>query len=398
VREGTNIVFQSTTIMRDLYFAINERIWAGTKTGGITFSLDQYTERYSDENLAGLKLLLRQNIGNFLDHTRFPNPNDPTSIIITTTNSSFLQLIYWNETNILAHCQLPTNFFTFTPPRNLAGHPGTGSASWTNGASYGWDATKKVIRALIYTYENKGILQDEFRQTTLVGITGPDNAIAEFSLPSGECVNDTLGVGPIPISSLLFSNYVSGLSYSRTASRLKFYAPNEGGPYRFSGDTRDYSAYMEKADFTRGQNGIIAAYVGPTNSPIVTNNHVAISFYLESGTGPSNCFFVASTIPRPVIPWRVGDQISGIEFTADDRAFIVGTRYQSDVDCDLWNSETLKPYDDGIDTQAEFTPSGDCGATFPDESYIAETSANSGASLNSQRQYVHIIEWDFTYK
>jgi hypothetical protein len=398
-KDGTNWVFQADVITSNIYYAVDERIWAIAKTNGISYDEYPYGPRFPDKSLEELKFFLLGIINQFLDQTRFPSPYDPTSIIVTTTNTSYLQLIYWNETNILTHCQLPTNFFRYTPPRNLAGHEGTGAEHWTNSAAYGWDAMRKVITNLIYTYENKGVLINETKTEKSIGVEIANDPFEEFTRPNGQCLQEIDIDGPYSISELSISNYAFNVEYEQSVERSVFYVPSPTGPFRV-GDGFNADRFLYKIDSSFGNVGFKAAYIGTTNSPISTNNHIAYTFYLEDGIGPEECGFTPfpPPFPRPppprVVPWKLDGTISALETTSDQNVFLFGSRYGINVGCDAWNY--LEEFYSGfVGAIPDFSPFL-CDSF--DAVYFADTSTASGSQISSDRIYNHVIQWDFTYK
>jgi hypothetical protein len=401
ISAGPNRAFQSDVVTSNIFRAVDERLWAATKTTGTGYNQYPYDARFPDKHLAEMKLQLRNAISSFLDQTSFPTPFDPTSVIVTTSSNSSLQLITWNESSLLAYCGLPADFFNVTPPRNLAAHPGITSPG-INYANYGWDAMRRVITNLIYTYEGKGILINEVIQSASVGISGPNTyEDDQFTPPDGSCILSFDGFGPLDVSELNIAAYASGISYFQGAGRRKFYSPAENGPYQY--DDRPHDVYMEKSESKNGSAGFQAAYVGPQTSPVAARSHSAYSFFSEAGTGPIACDFTPEPPPvRPgtpttprVIPWINGPTISGVQFTADNQGFIIGPRRGIDITCNIWSN--LEDYDAGLDTESDFIAQGSCVNTFPNRLPV-ETSRTSGASLNSDRSFVHIIQWDFEYK
>jgi hypothetical protein len=388
-RIGTifNRTYQSDIATSNIYDAVNERIWAIAKTNGVLYSEYPFGPRFPDRSLEELKFILRPYVKKFLDQSRFPVPNQPSSVVQSQTNNSIL-LTYWNETNLLNYCQLPLNFFTYTPPRNLAGHPGTGSAHWTNSAAYGWDAIRKVLTNLIYTYENAGILWNETKSNIVADIDGP-YVYDPLSRPSGSC-GSSLGIeGPYPVSELSLAEYRSGIFYQQSVTTRIFY------------DWLDrFADYNYKHNVSIGEAGYRAAYVGPIQSPISTNAHSAYSFFYESGRGPEDCGFPPTRQigePEPVILWKYDGKISSIQKGFDDSYFVIGPRFGIDTTCDAWS---YLEFSFGIgDEVPDFSPIF-CERGTPGGRFIfpSDPTMGGGYAISSVRTYHHIIEWNFTYK
>jgi hypothetical protein len=399
-KEVTNWVFQSDVISSNIVYSVKERYDAVEKQD--TFDLLEdfliIPVRRPDEKLQEAKEVIGQIIGGFLDQTRFPTPYDPTSIIITTTNTSYLQLIYWNETNILSHCELPTNFFSYTPPRNLAGHEGTGAAHWTNSAQYGWDAMRKVITNLIYTYEPKGAM---INQTVEVYKASLNLDGDQYAAPDGNCVdNSGQPPSPIPFDELTLANYTDGTGYSKGAGRRQVFLPDPNPPQRTDWFERGlWIGAFYNIEFSSGVNGILAARLG--TSGIASNSgHVAFTFERESGQGPESCGFTQQPqrpLPPIPIPWVFRGTIAGSQKSADNNYFVTGGVVGfDDPNCDFWSEEVMGDFFDyGIDAGDTFC----LGCLGYDGCYPSNINIFNGTTgLTSTREYVHIIQWNFQYK
>jgi hypothetical protein len=376
-----NRVYQSDVITSNIYRAVDERIWAITKTSGISYDEYPYGSRFPERSLEELKFILRPYVKEFLDQSRFPLPNQPSSVVQSQTND-LIVLTYWNETNLLNYCQLPLDFFTYTPIRNLAGHPGIGSANWTNSAAYGWDAMRKVLTNLIYTYENAGILWNETKSNIVADIDGP-YVYNPLTRPSGNCGFSSDGEGPYPVSELSLAEYRGAISYLQEVTTRVFYDP-----------LNNYADYNYKHDVSIGEAGYRAVYVGPIESPISTNFHAAFSFFYQGGNGPEECGF---TLPGQKVEWKYEGLISSIQKGFDDSCFIIGPRSGINITCDAWS---FLEFSEGIgDEVPDFSPTF-CQRGTPGNRWFFPSDPTVGGSfgISSFRAYHHIIQWDFTYK
>jgi hypothetical protein len=377
-KDGANWVFQSDVVTSNIYYAVDERIRAVAITVGIGYEEYPYGPRFADRSLHEMKQLLEPRIKDYLDQTRFSSPYDPTSAQMTN-------LIFWNVTNILIHCELPTNFFSYTPPRNLAGHEGTGAEHWTNSAGYGWDAMRKVITNLIYTYEPRGVMTNQ-----TVEFIGEGLSDDQYT-PSRSC-EDQSGEPeePTPFSELTLQNYTTGTSYTKDARRRLLALPEPNPPE--VGNWLDRGLFIRKfymIESSSGVNGILAARLG--TSGIATNpGHIAYTFQRETADVPQACGFTNGPA------WQFQGTIAGSEKSADNNYFITGGVVgYNDPACELWSEEVMGDFFGSIDDGDIFCFSceGYSGCFISEISVFA-----GGTGYTSNREYVHIIQWNFQYK
>lgn len=392
IKDNTGWIFQSDAISYDLISAAIERITAVEKKQPSQFS-DIYPTniptRRPDVLLETIKSQLKPYITKFIDPYTFPVPFEPASIqtflvtnYVGTTpgfpepNRTDLSAFkYFSVSSILARCSLPTNFFDYTPPRNLAGHIGKGSSHWTNSSGYGWDAMRSVITNLIFTYEDFGILINEEKSQAL-----SDFVSDEFISPlNNACGGDTeIFYGPYSVNQLYYSNYTQIIQYNDSIKRnpININSPNNW--------------YNRQTSF--GFAGYIAAYLG-TNYPqnkIINKQHEAYSFSYEFGIGPTNCGFNNTDTNI----WVYQGSISKIDISADNGIYLTGrTVGLSTNRCDLWGS--ILPFDSG---NVEAVPDVVviCGPS--ETTYPGAISTTDYLELQSRKKFIHIIKWDFTYK
>lgn len=387
---GSNIVFQKEVVSTNLAMAIEERYWAVNREDtSIEEDVVGSLPRDSVPALVEMKQITGQLINKFLDQSRFPTPNDPTSIVVNTPTSSVIQLIYWNQSNILAHCNLPTNFFVYTPVRNLAGHQGFNTAS--NDVKYGWDALRKVLTNLMYTYENRGVLINETIKDSYSGIVDDPNG----GRPGRGCFDDSESDGPYTIPELTISKYAGIVESEESAT------PTQYAIYDNAGQIIDEVYITTYYGF--GSRGFVAALLGPSTMPILNNNHTAYTFFKENGEGPEDCGFTPfpPPFPRPVpprvVPWVSGGTISTKSTTSDGYVFLTGARQGLSISCDVFNYlDNWFPNDAIPDCnipeciEDRFPPGQEttqCGFDF-----------FGGSGYRSDKEFVHVIKWDFTYK
>jgi len=376
---GTNRVFQANVITSNIAAAVKERLEAvaGEEITYVEEDILAYGERFQERGLVEAKQLILATLNRFLDQTRFPSPNSPSSAQITN-------LVYWNSTNILIHCELPLNFFDYTPPRNLAAHPGITSTN-IDYAQYGWDAMRKVITNLVYTYEPRGVM---INQT--VDVIGEGLSDDQYT-PSRSC-EDQSGepADPIPFSQLTLTNYTFGTSYRKGGGRILLALPDPNPPE--VGNWLDRGLFIRKfytRESSSGVNGILAARLG--TSGIATNSgHAAFTFQRETANVPEACAFTVGP------EWQFRGTIAGSQRSADNNYFITGGIVGfNDPACELWSEEVMGDFFGSIDDGDIFCFSceGYSGCFISEISVFA-----SGAGYSSNREYVHIIQWNFQYK
>lgn len=257
---GTNVFFQKEIVSSNLAFAIEERYWAVNKNdSSIEEDVNGYLPRNSVLALEEMKLVTRDLVNDFLDQTRFPTPDDPTSIVVNTPTSSVLQLIYWNQSNILVHCNLPTNFFEYTPVRNLAGHEGFSTA--TNDALYGWDALRKVLTNLVYTYTDQGFLS--------VTNISTNETIIVYDDSSRKCRSPLLGAGQSDYQEKTKDDFVESASTEQSFDWIG---------YQLENGTAYINENQASVDFS-----YLSAYLHPQEAPFTNNQHVAYAFTQQAG-------------------------------------------------------------------------------------------------------------------
>jgi hypothetical protein len=381
---GASAVFQADVITSNIAFAVKERVEAISKEDS-TYVVEDITgslPRKPELSLSEAKQILQGKIGSFLDQTRFPSPYQPSSAQITN-------LIYWSVSNILVHCNLPTNFFDYTPPRNLAAHPGITSTN-IDYAKYGWDATRKVITNLIYTYEPKGAM---INQTVEVYKASLNLDGDQYAAPDGNCVdNSGQPPTPIPFDELTLKNYTTGTGYGKSAGRRQIALPDPNPPQIPNWFERGFwiDAFVNSEN-SFGVNGILAARLG--TSDIASNSgHVAFTFERESGEGPESCGFPTN---KPM--WEYRGTIAGLQKSADDNYFLTGGVVGfDDPNCDFWSEEVMGDFFGyGFDAGDIYC----LGCLGYDGCYPSNINIfNGNPSLSSTREYVHIIQWNFRYK
>lgn len=391
VREkiGSNWIFQADVVTSNLSQAVRERVEAATLyPHAIAYS----APRRPDVALELMKQSLKGVIEYYLDQTQLPTPYDPKSAIITN-------LQYWSVTSILSHCSLPTNFFDYTPPRNLAGHLGTGSAHWTNSSSYGWDATRKVITNLIYTYQSTGVLKSREQIKASAGTSPFQDQVPEIydNCYSLENINE------YTLAEMTYSNFIpAAIWYDSFWANI----------YTLDGSQESffYSEYTNNITA-----GYPAFYVGPsTNMALADRYNIAFTFqkidgqiYYGSFCGlpkpPSyivNTYQYTNCLFSSACDWKYTDQIGpantsqigdGNIFVLDDYVALVDNYGCSVMDF-IGNYGTF----DAI-TDPSYI---DCVGGVTSLSWYPGYAAGRSLAIPLQynRNYSHIIEWDFTYK
>ena len=384
VGSGTNRIFQANVITSNIAAAVRERFEAvaGEEITYVEEDILAYGERFQERGLIEAKQLIQGTLNRFLDQTRFTSPNSPSSAQITN-------LVYWSVSNILVHCNLPTNFFDYTPPRNLAAHPGITSTN-IDYTQYGWDAMRKVITNLIYTYEPRGAMINQAVEVFRTSLNLDGN---QYAAPDGNC-GDQSGEPdePIPFDELTLANYTTGVGYSKGADgRRQVFLPDPNPPQRTDWFERGLwiGAFLNSEN-SSGVNGILAARLG--TSGIASNSgHVAFAFERESGQGPESCGF-----PTNAPSWEFRGTIAGSQKSADNNYFVTGGIVGFyDSNCDFWSENVLGDFFGyGIDA-------GDIvclGCLGYDGCYPSNINVfNGSVSLSSSREFVHIIKWNFRY-
>jgi hypothetical protein len=368
-----NRVYQADVITSNIAFAVKERVEAISKedSGYVIDDITGNMPRKPETSLSEAKQILRGRISSFLDQTRFPSPYQPSSAQITN-------LVYWSVSNILVHCNLPTNFFDYTPPRNLAGHPGITSTN-IDYSQYGWDAMRTVVTNLVYTYEPKGIMENLTKTISLTGIMPYDENIpglGQYQSPNGSCENNNEQDGPFNFDELTIANYVSELGFNKTAIRALV------GIGKGAWHMQEYGS---------GNAGIISAFIGPSSIIDSNSAHTAHSFFLDSSGGEIGCGFSTN---QPL--WEYGGTINGKSTTSDGFVFISGASYGVDEPtCNLWSPNVMGDF--FVKSQQSLDYEVYCYGMLV---YFggAFTDTVAGYSANERREYRHIIQWNFTYK
>jgi hypothetical protein len=384
VGSGTNRIFQANVITSNIAAAVRERFEAvaGEEIIYVEEDILAYGERFQERGLVEAKQFIKQTLTGFLDQTRFPSPNSPSSAQITN-------LVYWSVSNILVHCNLPTNFFDYTPPRNLAAHPGITSTN-IDYTQYGWDATRKVITNLIYTYEPKGAMINQTVDVSKISFYLGD---AQYTKPNGNC-SDQSGEPdePIAFGELTLANYTAGTAYFKSASRRQVLVPDPNPPKVVNWfDQGLFTTAFLNSESSFGVNGILAARLG--TSGIASNSgHIAFTFEKESGDGPESCRF-----PTNSANWEFSGTIAGLQKSADNNYFITGGIVGFDApSCEFWSENVMGDFFGyGFDA-GDLTCIGCLGydGCYPSNINVL----NGNPSLGSSREYAHIIQWNFRYK
>jgi hypothetical protein len=390
-KDGTNWVFQSDAATLNLIEALRERVWAITKEDlSVVEDVLAYLPKRPEQSLAEIKLSTSVLVRNFIDQTRFPTPFDPTSIVVNTPTSSVLSFVNWNITNILTHCELPTNFFTYTPVRNLAGHEGTGAAHWTNSALYGWDALRKVLTNLIYTASD-GFLINETKNNYQSGVTDE----LSFTCPAPtSCQFEDNSTGPEPITALTLTNASYQVFFNEEWRQFPFLSIG-------SDDGNAFAEYQ-----IVGNAGFPYFYVGPPDSPLSSNGiHTAYSFEIErggvlaasypQGFDPSDSRYSAyvscgfSNMPT----WRAVGTFSTKSQLADLKYVVYSPNRvgASQPECSVCSFITF-----GFTDVSDFIELDCIGQRLVAINFGYLIWGDDG--IKSEKERVHIIKWDFTYK
>jgi hypothetical protein len=266
--EGTNRFFQAEITTSNIAYAVGERHDAAFLEGAgesIASDIIGWLPRKPENALIEAKQNIVQMLPYYLDHTRSMSNNNPATAVITN-------LVYWNITNILIHCNLPTNFFDYTPVRNLAGHEGTGAKHWTNSAGYGWDATRKVLTNLIYTYQLKGLLPKEERKEFSFGFESPTSTVIPQIYRN--CIYE-------------FSNTVYQLSDLSFNSRMEAAVFDEAHFNSLATQTANLESLFLAEYRDNNLSGNPAIAISQTPETLLTNdNHEAWSFeFIDAGIG-----------------------------------------------------------------------------------------------------------------
>lgn len=388
-----NWVFQADIVTSNLISALQERheaVFLDRFDG--SQSILYYIPRRPDNSLQAIKDAVEVLVPYFLDQTKFPSSYDPTSAIITN-------LHYWSVTSILAHCELPTNFFDYTPPRNLAGHIGTGSAHWTNSASYGWDATRKVLTNLIYTYQTAGILKTK---ETKKYSSGTDQIYLNYGLPR---IYDNCDFSQ-SITDYDFGN----MTISNFLPAAYWYDDYWANGYFIGDQSYYYSEYTNNI-----VSGRPAFQVGHINTVSLTNGmHIGFSFSKVDGGLYYGDFCQK---PYPPIWTRTNDNYTACLFTnacdwvyvsqiaptapvelSDGSLFVAANNVVSAPNTGCSVMQFLTEVENGD----EFVPDpslipcvGEVDSVFWNVGYAA--GATTEIPLEYNRRYSHIIKWDFQY-
>jgi hypothetical protein len=396
--EGTNRFFQVDAVTSNIAYAVGERHDAAFLEGfgeSIASDIIGWLPRKPENALIEAKQNIVQLLPYYLDHTRSMSNEDPATAVITN-------LVYWNITNMLIHCNLPTNFFDYTPVRNLAGHEGTGAEHWTNSAGYGWDATRKVLTNLIYTYQVKGLLPKEERKEFSFGFESPPTTIIPQIYRN--CIYE-------------FSNTVYQLSDLSFGSRMEAAVFDEAHFNSLATQTANFESLFLASYRDDNLSGNPAIAISQTPETLLTNdNHEAWSFeiidaaigffadpqstctnnftqpprFIRENPTYSNCFPEINNCDWGFVNTFTGQKQS----LGDGSLFIISSEtVDHSRDCSVMNFLAFV-FSDVVDGVEDIF----CDGVEVDTIFIGSVDPGFDIEQVGRKFRSNIIKWNFTYK
>lgn len=159
-----SMYFKSDVLTREIIFAVDERRLVlellSSDEGRVSQDWESLVGRYYGSSGTNDANDIR-----FFDQIPDPLPDDIANLQIakaelkpiiwafinTTKQIHPTNYTHWTVQTILEYCALPTNFFEYTPSRNLSGNKAPTQKMEDDGKNYGWDSMKKIINLLTHT-------------------------------------------------------------------------------------------------------------------------------------------------------------------------------------------------------------------------------------------------------
>jgi hypothetical protein len=395
--EGATVVFQADVVTSNIAYAVGERHDAAFLEGSgesIASDIIGWLPRKPENALIEAKQNILQFLPYYIDQTRSMSNNNPATAVITS-------LVYWNITNILIHCNLPTNFFEYTPVRNLAGHEGTGAGHWTNSAAYGWEATRKVLTNLIYTYQLEGLLPKEERKEFSFGFESPPttiipqiyrNCIYEFSNTVYELSNLSFDLRmPAATFNEAHFNSLATETINREALFLATYRDNNVSGQPAIAISRTSETLLTNDNHEAWSFELIDAGIGFYGDPQSTCTNIALPpRFIRENPAYTNCFPSTNTCDWGFVGTFTGQKQS----LGDGSLFILSSEIVDQIrDCSVMNflSFVFSDVVDGVESVF-------CDGVEVDTIFIGSIDFGWDLEQVGFKKRSNIIKWDFTYK
>lgn len=404
IREDAQTFYKSDVVVSQIWEAIDERYWAATQSDS-TLDPQNAPVRFPDVSLQLAKDQVKAILGAYIDNISYSNNAQ------LATNRPFNT---YSVSNVVAYFNLPTNFFDYTPPRNLMGDTnwanGSAPAYWTNSARYGWEPLRTVITNLRWTAEGGGILKTlQYNEQ----VYSADDT--KQCKGSGNVYNND-GLIEIPFADLTITNYLVNISIYEGYTLWEAFFPQSWAEIINLpiGNHSDFGFGWYGNAIQYGNSAISghrAAYTRQSSSsPLYATNktHIAYSYSITDSDGSiygvpepgysleealAECGFGTN---QPAVYYR--GMITQNVYLSDGSQFVFGPvvpieSFECSA-CDFINN--LREDFSRVD----FIPDN----TFPDypdkpvdATFISSTALIS-YEANRQTTFDHIIEWDFTYK
>lgn len=145
IRNSTNYYFVEDVVVTQLIYAVHERLWAASYGEKTSSAYDNYLRSTNYiRNKRQIVIDLKSDILSILNEERFFD--------LTDIKMEFLQdpLNIFTVSSILTATSLPTNFFAYTPIRNLLGNQS--QYIELQDRDYGFDGLWRIVDKLKYTY------------------------------------------------------------------------------------------------------------------------------------------------------------------------------------------------------------------------------------------------------
>lgn len=378
----TSVVFQSDVVVSQVVYALHERVWAVDKDGSSTTAVyDDNDPRWQEQTLQAVKNEARSIVSRFLNHTTWTDRNP--------INAKISNLVYWTASTILSANNLPADFWTNTPVRNLMGTPGPTNmyAGWMDGSVYGFESMRTILTNLLYTFDDEGLFkfQDENRHN--IGYT-EDGSFPDCP-PVPNCSEEVTGWGPFSIGSLGDEYSVREIYASEYYDGLYYIQPPRAGYFVDYGHDKEF-AYR-------------SFEVGPDDSPLINRTNIGYSFVSHrSGSARTgeisdedlrNCGFLNFTNRWDFLGINDGsDQRSqdGTHYIAKvGEANKISANYGECSVCDFISLSGSNPGD-----MEELACIGLANIVV----YYGLLWPREAGAINSTLKMAHIIKWDFDFE
>lgn len=394
VYQGTNLFFQADVVMSQMWYAVEERLWAGSKVPSGEDYLNYMPIRNQEAILAEAKSQIKGIIPSFIDSLFYSN--DVSQINITN-------LKYYTEIELLNQLSLPGDFFVNTPVRNLMGN----QQFHTNNAVYGWESLRLILQNLKWTLESGGILKYGNNETRQRGILIPVTPEVGYALlddppvPGYSNIENYFFVSPVISPQLLGMNYYKiSATYGENYNYGKAYIPDGCLEYVFGEQQSDITDHT-KYSVTKDLGWIAAATRQPVDSLLYLRNHNAytyaseLSFVYYQGEYDGRDGDQDDIGPLPIScnkdeSYYLGEITQNIT-SIDGERFVVGQQFNAgDVGCTV--SQIVGPLDPGnyLGDISEDCP-GDINASYPQGDVLR-------ARVSKTVSIKHIIQWDYQFK